>query len=78
MDLETLKNIFESNALDFSLIENQVKTELFWNSLIFALYKNRLSKLILDEIEEQLKLIENKEQLNEYLISEILIKLIER
>ena len=35
MDLETLKNICESNALDFSIIENQIKTELFWNSLIF-------------------------------------------
>ena len=35
MDLDTLKNICETNALDFLLIENQIKTELFWNSLIF-------------------------------------------
>ena len=43
VDLETLKNIFTSNELDFSLVENQVKTELLWNSLIFQLYKGRLS-----------------------------------
>ena len=29
MDLDTLKSICESNALDFSLIESQIKTELF-------------------------------------------------
>jgi len=72
-DLDTLKNICASNDLDFTLIENQVKTELLWNSLIFQLYKDRLS-INVDEIEEQLKLIQNKKQLNEYLISEIVIK----
>ena len=77
MDLETLKNICESNALDFSLIEDQIKIELFWNTLIFELYKNRI-KINAEEIEERLKLIQNKEQINEYLISEILIKSVER
>ena len=33
VDLETLKNICASNNLDFSIIEKQVKTELYWNSL---------------------------------------------
>ena len=77
VDLETLKNIFSSNELDFSLLENQVKTELLWNSLIFHLYKNRLS-INVEEIEEQLKLIQNKKELEEYLISEIIIKPVEK
>ena len=76
-DLDTLKNICASNELDFALVENQVKTELLWNSLIFQLYKDRLS-INVDEIEEQLKLIQNKKELNEYLISEIVIKPVEK
>jgi peptidyl-prolyl cis-trans isomerase SurA len=76
IDLETLKNICASNELDFAIIENQVKTELYWNSLIFELYKNRLS-INLDHIEERLKLIHNK-KVEEYLISEILINNVEK
>ena len=76
-DLDTLKNICASNELDFALIENQVITELLWNSLIFQLYKDRLS-INVEEIEEQLKLIHNKKELNEYLISEIVIKPVEK
>ena len=76
-DLDTLKNICESNELDFALIENQIKTELLWNSLIFQLYKDRLS-INVEEIEEQLKLIQHKKELNEYLISEIIIKPVEK
>ena len=77
MDLDTLKNICASNELDFSLIENQIKTELLWNSLIFQLYSNRLS-INAEEIEEQLNLIQNKKELFEYLISEIVIKPVEK
>ena len=77
IDLATLKNIFASNELDFSLLENQVKTELLWNSLIFQLYKDRL-KINVEEIEEQLKLIQNKKELEEYLISEIVIRAVEK
>ena len=77
MDLDTLKNICASNALDFLLIENQIKTELFWNSLIFELYRSRI-KINSEEIEERLKLMQNKEKINEYLISEILIKPVEK
>ena len=76
-DLDTLKNVCASNELDFALIENQIITELLWNSLIFQLYKDRLS-INVDEIEEQLKLIQNKKELNEYLISEIVIKPVEK
>jgi len=77
VDIEILKNIFASNELNFSLLENQVKTELLWNSLIFQLYKDRL-KINVEEIEEQLKLIQNKKELEEYLISEIVIRAVEK
>ena len=73
MNLNTFKNIFTTNGIDFSIVTDQVQTELLWNSLIFQLYKDRLS-INLSEIDEQLKLIERKKEVNEYLISEIIIK----
>ena len=77
IDVETLKNICASNGLDFLLIENQIKTELLWNSLIFYLYKDRLTVNV-DEIDEQLKSIQKKKEVEEYLISEIIINLVEK
>ena len=77
VDVETLKKICASNQIDFSTIEDQIKIELLWNSLIFQLYKDRLS-VNLDEIDEQLKLIQNKKEIEEYLISEIVIKTVEK
>jgi len=71
VDLDTLKNICESNELDFKLIENDIIIELAWNSLIFQLYKNKIT-INSEEIEEQLKLNQTK-KIKEYLISEILI-----
>ena len=76
IDVNTLKNLCESNELDFSKIEDQVKTELYWNSLIFEMYKGYL-KINQEEIEDQLKLSKNKNQINEYLISEIVISKVE-
>jgi len=76
MDIKTLQNVFESNDIDFSILQNNIKTELLWNSLIFQLYKNRIS-IDLEEIEEQLKLIQNKKEIEEYLISEIVIERVE-
>ena len=73
VDLDTLKNIFVANGIDFGVISNHIKIELLWNSLIFKLYKDRLT-IDTDEIEEQLKLIQNKEKLKEYLISELIIE----
>jgi len=74
-DVEGLKSIFAANEIDFSIVENQVKIELMWNSLIFDIYKNRIS-INQSEIEEQLAAIQNSdtENVNEYLMSEILIK----
>tara|TARA_B100001250_G_C19373498_1_gene603017 strand:+ start:108 stop:632 length:525 start_codon:yes stop_codon:yes gene_type:complete len=62
MDVETLKEICKSNELNFSIIENQVRTQLLWNSLIFLKYKNRIS-INLGEIDEQLKKSKNKKNL---------------
>ena len=72
LDINTLKNLCESNELDFSKIEDQVKTELYWNSLIFEIYKNNLN-INQEEIEDRLKLSQNKNEIEEYLISEIVI-----
>jgi len=72
LDLENFKKIFISNEIDFSVLENNIKTELLWNSLIFQLYKNRLS-VNLEEINEQLASIENKKEFDEYLVSEIIL-----
>ena len=59
MDLDTFKNTFVANGIDFLNVVDQIKTELQWNSLIFELYKDRLT-INLNEIEEQLKLIKKK------------------
>ena len=71
-DLETLKSIFEANEINFDIIVDQVKTELLWNSLIFALYNKRLT-INQIEIDEQLKLFQNTQEVVEYLVSEIII-----
>ena len=76
VDLDTLKNICVSNELDFTKIEEQVKIELYWNSLIFEIYKHNLN-INQIEIEDRLKLVQNKKKLEEYLISEIVIKNVE-
>jgi len=76
VDVETLKNICASNDLDFSIIENNIKTDLMWNSLIFQLYKGQLT-INAEEIDEQLRINPEDQTIKEYLISEILIPLVE-
>jgi len=73
MDLDTFENTFIANGIPFSNVIDQIQIELLWNSLIFELYKDRLV-ISLDEIGEQLELIQNKKEIEEYLISEIIIK----
>tara|TARA_B100000029_G_C17544264_1_gene947869 strand:- start:268 stop:1200 length:933 start_codon:yes stop_codon:yes gene_type:complete len=73
MDLDTLKKTFQASDVDFSLVEKQIKTELMWNSLIFKLYKNRLF-INKDEVDDKIKLFQNKKEIKEYLISELVIK----
>ena len=73
MDLDTFKNTFVANGIPFSHVIDQIETELLWNSLIFEIYKDRLV-INLEEIDEQLKSIQNQKELEEYLISEIILK----
>ncbi len=73
MDLETFRNIFISNGINFDHIIDRFKTELQWNSLIFKIYGERLS-INTDEINDQLQLIQQKKFMEEYLISEIIIR----
>ena len=73
LDVDTFKNVFETNEINFSRITDRVKTELLWNGLIFQIYNDRIS-INIDEINDQIKLIENKKEIEEYLVSEIIIK----
>ena len=72
-DIGTLKIKFSQNGINFSDVIENIKTELKWNSLIYQLYNTRLN-VNLDEVEEQLKSLSDKKNVNEYLISEIIIK----
>ena len=72
-DLNTLKIKFAQNGINFTNVIENIKTELLWNSLIFELYKNRLN-INLNEVDEQVKNLNKKKDINEYLISEIIIK----
>ena len=73
MDVDQLKNMLVSNEIEFSSIIEQIRIELLWNTLIFEIYKDRLT-VNATEIEEQLKTISETE-IKEYLISELIIKL---
>lgn len=73
MDLDSLENTFVTNGIDFSNIIEQIQIELMWNSLIFKIYKDSLF-VNQEEIEEQMRLLEGKKEIEEYLISEIIIK----
>jgi len=73
MDVDSFKQIFLTNEINFSLILERIETDLLWNSLIFAIYKSRLS-VNLDEINDQLLSFSKKKKIEEYLISEIVIK----
>jgi len=72
IDVETLKNTLVTNGINYETLVDIYKTELLWNSLIFDLYKNTIS-INNEEIDEQIKLIENKKTSVEYLVSEIIV-----
>jgi peptidyl-prolyl cis-trans isomerase SurA len=72
-DLNGLEKIFSDQGVDFSFLADSIKAKLLWNSLIFKIYGNRLS-INFQEIEDQLKLIETTKEINEYLLSEIIIR----
>ena len=70
-DIEGLKNILESNLINYEIFIDKYKTELKWNNLIYSLYKNQLN-INTVEIENELKkTLENKIDIVEYELSEI-------
>ena len=73
MSLNIFEKTLESNGVKLSSLIKRLETELKWNTLIFELYKNRLS-INIEEIEDQLKLMQNRKKIYEYLISEIIIR----
>ena len=77
VNLDTFKKICLKNNLDFSIIENKIKADLLWNSLIFNIYRDRVS-VNLQEIDEQLKLRKDKKESYKYLLSEIVFKTINK
>ena len=77
IDLDTLEQTLIANGINLSVINDQISTDLLWNSLIFLLYKDRLS-IDLDEIADELQMLDQNKEINEYLISEIIIKPISR
>ena len=73
IELEILKKRFEDNNVDFSKVRDHIKVDLMWNSLIFQLYKHMMA-INVNEIDEQLKIVSATNKINEYLISEIIVK----
>jgi len=73
MDAETLESIFIANGIEFSNVLDQLTLELKWNKLIRELYFDKLI-VNLEEIDEKLKLIKPEKEIDEYLLSEIIIK----
>ena len=71
-DIETLKNTLTTNEIGYEDLIEIYKTELLWNSLIFDLYKNSMV-VNKDEVDEQLSVVQDKKEIVEYLVSEIII-----
>jgi len=68
-DTNGLKNIFLDYEVSYDIFIKQHETELLWNSLIFAIYKNQININII-EVETELKDFKNLKEI-EYNISEI-------
>ena len=72
VDIDTLQNTLISNGVRYETLTDSYKTELLWNTLIFELYKNNMT-VNKEEVEEELASVQNKKEILEYLISEIVI-----
>ncbi len=66
-----LKKIFLDNGLDFEIYSNQLKTEFYWQKLVFHLYKDKIN-LNDNEVEKELnKIIKDQKNVKEYQLAEI-------
>ena len=68
---EALKNILESNLINYEIFIDKYKTELKRNNLIYSLYKNQININTVDIENELKKSLENKIEIVEYELSEI-------
>ena len=70
-DINGLKKIFAQNNIDYSSFVQKYKTELLWNTLIYAIYKNQINVNIFDVENEIISETITKQE--EYNLSEITI-----
>tara|TARA_B100001250_G_C19660684_1_gene726899 strand:+ start:47 stop:994 length:948 start_codon:yes stop_codon:yes gene_type:complete len=66
-----IKNIFQTNGLDFEIYLDEIETEFNWQKLIFDRYNN---KIFVNEQEIEIELnnfLENQKDLQEYKLAEI-------
>ena len=62
-DKKGLQQLMKQNNLDLERLKSQFVIDLKWNTLIFELYKNKIS-LNMDEIEEKINIEVNKNKSN--------------
>ncbi len=73
-DKKGLQQLMKQSNLDLERLKSQFVIDLKWNTLIFELYKNKIS-LNMDEIEEKINIEVNKNKSNKrFLLSEIEIQ----
>ena len=73
-NIENFKKLFVNNDLNFQIFKDDLKTELAWRKLIFALYKNKVN-INQSEIDLELQNIlnDNKNANVEFRLSELLV-----
>ena len=54
-DTNGLKNMFESNGIDYELFFEEIKIEMAWQKIIYNIYKEKIN-INNDEIEKELKI----------------------
>jgi len=59
-DVQGLKQLFDSNSIDYNLFVENYRTKLQWNTLIFKIYKNQTNINVVDVENEVAKIKENK------------------
>ena len=70
-DLNGLKNIFNTNGIDYEIFFEEIKIEMAWQKMIFRIYKDKIN-INDDEINKELEImIKNNNKTKEYRISEI-------
>ena len=70
-DIKGMKNIFQSNGLDFEIYLDEIQTEFNWQKLIFDRYQN---KILFNEQEIETELshyLKSQSDLQEYKLAEI-------